>query len=66
MLRHRSTTDRRVVLIAITEAGEQLLARLDDPMRAVNDRVLGHLERNDLAELNRLLEAARDGEADVS
>ena len=57
--RHRSTTDRRVVVIAITEKGRELLTRLDDPMLDLHKKSLGHLTRTELKELNRLLVKAR-------
>lgn len=60
--RERSTSDRRVVLVAITAAGRELLARLDDPIAELHRQGLGHLTRAELAELNRLLVKARGGE----
>jgi DNA-binding MarR family transcriptional regulator len=58
--RGRTTEDRRVVLICITDAGLGLLARLDRPVRELNKQTLGHLTPADLAELNRLLVKARN------
>lgn len=60
--RHRSDQDRRVVLISITDEGRDLLARLDGPVRDLNKQALGHLTRDELAELNRLLVKARQPE----
>lgn len=57
--RLRLDTDRRVVRISITATGLSLLARLDDPMRAIHKESLGHLSRADIRELNRLLVKAR-------
>lgn len=57
--RHRSDHDRRVVLISITEEGRDLLAKLDMPTRELNSRTLGHLTRDELKDLNRLLVKAR-------
>ena len=59
--RERSTTDRRVVLTSITEAGLALLEGLDSPMLALHRETLGHLSRKDLKDLNRLLVLARSG-----
>jgi DNA-binding MarR family transcriptional regulator len=53
--RHRSTRDRRVVEVSITRAGLNLLGRLDAPVAQVHKSNLGHLSRNDLATINRLL-----------
>lgn len=63
--RARTPEDRRVVLIRITDAGLRLLATLDEPVLALHRRQLGHLTREELAELNRLLVKARtpDGPA---
>ena len=58
--RSRTTEDRRVVLICITDAGLALLARLDRPVRELNKQTLGHLTPGDLTELNRLLVKARN------
>jgi len=55
--RCRETKDRRTVLTRITRKGLELLARLDEPVRAAHRELLGHLgiERlNLLAELMRL------------
>jgi DNA-binding MarR family transcriptional regulator len=57
--RRRTEADRRVVLVAITRAGLDVLARLDAPVRELHRRQLGHLSRAELAELNRLLVKVR-------
>jgi DNA-binding MarR family transcriptional regulator len=57
--RRRSDADRRVVLVAITPRGLDLLARLDDPVDRLHRELLGHLAHDELRELNRLLEKAR-------
>src|SRR5438309_6264280 len=41
--RDRSTEDRRVVFVAITPKGLDLLARLDEPVSALHKRLLGHM-----------------------
>jgi DNA-binding MarR family transcriptional regulator len=61
--RDRSTTDRRVVLISLTTEGNRVLAKLDQPISELNKRVLGHLSRTELKELNRLLVKARNQES---
>jgi DNA-binding MarR family transcriptional regulator len=58
--RSRTTEDRRLVLIRITDAGLGLLGRLDEPIKTLHRRQLGHLTREELAELNRLLVKARN------
>ena len=60
--RERSTKDRRIVLISISEAGKTLLGRLDEPVRQQEKDFLGHLTRKELSELSRLLTKARDNE----
>ena len=57
--RERSTEDRRVVFVAITPKALDLLARLDEPVKALHRRLLGHLTAAELADLIRLLEKAR-------
>jgi DNA-binding MarR family transcriptional regulator len=57
--RSRSTIDRRVVYTRITEAGLLVLKQLDEPVRAMHRRQLGHMGEARLHELIRLLEAAR-------
>ena len=59
LARERSTEDRRVVFAAITPAGVDLLARLDEPVIALHRRLLGHLSPAEVRELSRLLEKAR-------
>jgi MarR family 2-MHQ and catechol resistance regulon transcriptional repressor len=57
--RERSTEDRRVVFVAITARGLDLLGRLDEPEAALHRRLIGHLSPAELRELSRLLEKAR-------
>jgi MarR family transcriptional regulator, 2-MHQ and catechol-resistance regulon repressor len=57
--RHRSTEDRRVIYISLTEAGEALLARLDAPVIELHQVLLGHMTDGELTELSRLLVKAR-------
>lgn len=57
--RCRIDEDRRVVMVKITRAGLDLLARLDKPLRDLHESQLGHLGRKELDELSRLLVKAR-------
>jgi DNA-binding MarR family transcriptional regulator len=57
--RARTDRDRRVVLVKVTKAGLDLLARLDKPVLDLHRRLLGHLSRAELDALNRLLVKAR-------
>ncbi len=57
--RERCLEDRRVIYIVLTEEGEQLLAKLDEPVAELHRALLGHLSKSELAELSRLLEKAR-------
>lgn len=61
--RNRNDRDRRVVLSRITEDGLDLLAGLDQPIRDLHRRLLGHLGAERLQILARLLEACRSGTA---
>ena len=57
--RHRCSHDRRIVYIQLTPAAEQLLAKLDRPVMQLHDTLMEHLNENELRELSRLLEKAR-------
>lgn len=61
--RRRCTEDRRVVYVELTDEGRQVLAELDAPVEALHRRLIGHLSKSELKELNRLLEKARCGTA---
>src|SRR5437868_835137 len=54
--RERSTEDRRVIFVAITPKGLDVLTKLDDPVSEMHERLVGHLSRTELTELIRLLE----------
>lgn len=58
--RDRSTADRRVIFVTITAAGLDLLATLDEPVAELHRQVLRHFTPAEVAELNRLLEKARE------
>jgi DNA-binding MarR family transcriptional regulator len=60
IVRERSREDRRVVFAAITPKGTDLVGQLDEPLEQQQKRLLGHLSRAELGELNRLLEKARE------
>ena len=59
--RSRCTEDRRVVWTRITPAGLAAIAPLDEPVKELHLRSLGHLGPERLASLIELLEAARSG-----
>ena len=59
IVRERPADNRRVVRVGITEAGLDLLRKLDAPVRACHLRQLGHLAPADLEQLVALLRAAR-------
>ncbi|MEW5874739.1 MAG: MarR family transcriptional regulator [Candidatus Zixiibacteriota bacterium] len=59
--RHRSIRDRRVVDVSITPLGRRTLTGLDGPVIETHRANLGHMSRNDLAEISRLLEKAKTG-----
>jgi DNA-binding MarR family transcriptional regulator len=58
--RQRSTEDRRVVFVAMTDLARRLLARIDRPVSRFHKQLIGHLGRDELTELVRLLEKARE------
>jgi len=57
--RCRGQTDRRVVRTRITEAGLKVLKELDEPVRRMHRRQLGHMGEEKLRALINLLEEAR-------
>ena len=61
--RARCTEDHRVVYVKVTPAGRAVLDALDRPVRDLHERQLAHMSADELNQLNRLLERARDGEA---
>lgn len=59
VLRTRKPENRRVVEVALTDAGLQLLKDLEEPVQQCHERQLGHLAADELHELIRLMELAR-------
>lgn len=59
--RERSAHDRRIVLVRITRAGLDTLARLDEPLREVHRQQFAHLSPAQIDKLNALLVKARGG-----
>ncbi len=57
--RIRCEQDRRVVYVAVTPKGMDILAALDEPVLELHQQLLGHLGQGDLKELSRLLDKAR-------
>jgi len=58
--RHRCDKDRRVIYIELTDKAQQLLTSLDQPVMDLHRTVIGHLTADELRELSRLLEKARE------
>lgn len=57
--RKRCTEDRRVVYIEITPKALKLLKQIDEPDLELHRKLIGHLSKEELKELSRLLEKAR-------
>lgn len=57
--RARESRDRRIVLARITPEGLKLVDRLDEPIQKVHKKQLGHLGKERLRALGKLLAAAR-------
>jgi DNA-binding MarR family transcriptional regulator len=57
--RDRPPDNRRIVRVAITAAGIELLDKLREPLRDCHTRQLGHLTRKELKSLVAILQAAR-------
>ena len=58
--RTRERDDRRVVRVTLTPNGLELLTKLDEPVIELHRQQLNHLTKEELADLTRLLERARD------
>lgn len=56
---HRDRQDRRAVWTQISEAGLDLLGAMDPAIQKIPLELLGHIGREELAEMIRLLESAR-------
>ncbi len=59
VVRDRDSKDRRIVNVKINDAGLEVLAELDDPLRAWLDERLGHFEPQELKGFIEMLENAR-------
>lgn len=57
--RERSREDRRVVYVSITKEGLDVLARLDEPVLQLHRKLLAHFSAEEVKEMTRLLEKAR-------
>ncbi len=59
--RARQSRDRRLVLTRLTPEGRNLVDGLDEPVQKIHRRQLGHMRKDQLQALARLLAAARSG-----
>lgn len=57
--RKRCEKDRRVIYVALTDKGAEILARLDQPVLALHKKLMGHLPQSELKTISRLLEKVR-------
>jgi DNA-binding MarR family transcriptional regulator len=58
--RERDNPDRRFVTTRISEEGLRVLSELDEPMKALDRRLMGVLNKGDLKELVRMLGVLRE------
>jgi MarR family transcriptional regulator, 2-MHQ and catechol-resistance regulon repressor len=58
--RERSTSDRRVIFVRITDKALALLARIDAPLGQMHHDVIANLSQVEMMELIRLLEKIRE------
>ena len=58
--RTRSSKDRRIVHIEMTRAARSVLTHLDKPIKAINEKILGHMSNSELKQLIRLSRRARE------
>jgi DNA-binding MarR family transcriptional regulator len=59
--RDRAKEDRRVVTHRLTKAGLELVNELDRPIKALNQKTMGHMKAGKLRDLVGLLEEVRAG-----
>ncbi len=59
--RERGVKDRRLVTTTITPEGMRVLAELDEPVRGLHEKHLGHMTEPELRTLIDLLARARSG-----
>lgn len=62
--RRRDASDRRVVLLSLTDRGQRLVEELADPVTRLHRDQLGHMTQKDLMHLSALLEQARAQQTD--
>ena len=60
ILRSRCTSDKRIIHVEPTAAAGEVLKRLDVPVSELHQQLMGHLTQEELKELVRLLEKARE------
>jgi DNA-binding MarR family transcriptional regulator len=58
--RERSTEDRRVIYVRITEKALDLLGRIDEPLSKLHEEVMMGLTRDEMKEMIRLMEKIRE------
>lgn len=59
--RRRSTDDRRVVQVHLSESGRDLIERIEGPLLELHRRNFELLSEPETAELNRILDKVRSG-----
>lgn len=59
--RKRCEEDRRVVYVSLTRKGQQLLAKIDEPLERLQQQIMRWSSKAELTELIRLLEKLREG-----
>lgn len=60
VVRRRDGDDRRFVTARITRSGLAKLASLDEPVTRMHEKLLGHMGKQDLSRLAKLLEESRE------
>jgi DNA-binding MarR family transcriptional regulator len=64
--RERCTKDRRIVYVRLTDAGRDLLTRLDRPVLELHESQLGHMSAPELEQVNELMVRARHPNASTA
>lgn len=60
IVRNRSDSDRRAVMIGITESGLKLIAKIAEPLRQSHVAQIGHMSESELTKICELMRRVRE------
>ncbi len=59
--RNRCSKDRRVWFVELTDQGQEIVSKMDEPNLDMHSQLVGHLNKSECQQLLKLLEKAREG-----